>query len=101
MADEDGLATPFDDYLFGENQYQCTCNNLGIGPNHTFLPSGMAAKSISTFACASTSAEADMLTRKSAFRQACQPLCRPDFPLHHTMSLDTPFNSIANIYLAQ
>ena len=33
----------------------------------TFLPSGIAARSISTFACASTSAEADMLTRKSAF----------------------------------
>ena len=31
----------------------------------TFLPSGICPKSISTFACASTSAEADMLTRKS------------------------------------
>lgn len=31
----------------------------------TFFPSGICAKSTSTFACASTSAEADMLTRKS------------------------------------
>ena len=31
----------------------------------TFLPSGIAARSISTLACARTSAEADMLTRKS------------------------------------
>ena len=31
----------------------------------TFLPSGMAARSISTLAWAKTSAEADMLTRKS------------------------------------
>ena len=34
----------------------------------TFLPSGMALKSISTFAWASTSADADMLTRKSVKR---------------------------------
>jgi hypothetical protein len=37
-------------------------------PRHlmmTFLPSGMAERSTSTFAWASTSAEADMLTRKS------------------------------------
>ena len=40
----------------------------------TFLPSGMAFNSISTLACASTSAEADMLTRKSACRCRCQPL---------------------------
>lgn len=34
----------------------------------TFLPSGMAARSTSTLAWASTSAEADMLTRKSRMR---------------------------------
>ena len=57
----------------------------GDGERHTFLPSGMAAKSISTFACASTSAEADMLTRKSAFRhdyQPLRPLSSPLFPLN-------------------
>jgi len=37
----------------------------GCGMLHTFLPSGMAARSISTLAWAKTSAEADMLTRKS------------------------------------
>lgn len=39
----------------------------------TFLPSGIAAKSISTFAWARTSAEADMLTRKSVVPEY-QPL---------------------------
>ena len=47
----------------------------------TFLPSGMAARSISTLAWAKTSAEADMLTRKSvaqrvsrcAFHRAAAP----------------------------
>jgi hypothetical protein len=39
---------------------------LAKGCQRTFLPSGMAARSISTLAWARTSAEADMLTRKSA-----------------------------------
>lgn len=34
-------------------------------PLLTFLPSGIRLRSISTLACARTSAEADMLTRKS------------------------------------
>jgi hypothetical protein len=44
----------------------------GKGGGFTFLPSGMAARSISTLACARTSADAAMLTRKSVF--VCQPL---------------------------
>jgi hypothetical protein len=50
VADEDGLASPFD------NDLMCVSG------------SGMAARSISTLAWASTSAEADMLTRKSGGR---------------------------------
>jgi len=42
----------------------------------TFLPKGIAARSISTLAWARTSAEADMLTRKSA-AQICQPSRSP------------------------
>jgi hypothetical protein len=40
------------------------------GGNLTFFPSGIAFKSTSTFAIAKTSAEADMLTRKSGFDPA-------------------------------
>ena len=95
MADEDGLPAPFDDDLFRkENQYQFAFAAAGEeregGKQHTFLPSGMAAKSISTFACASTSAEADMLTRKSAFDHPCQPLRCPNVPLQAVTSSDTP-----------
>jgi hypothetical protein len=39
----------------------------------TFLPSGMAARSTSTLAMAKTSAEADMLTRKSGASIVSQP----------------------------
>ena len=73
MADEDGLAAPFDDYLFFVaivSVMVIVATFAGNGERaseRTFLPSGMAARSISTLACASTSAEADMLTRKSAF----------------------------------
>lgn len=67
VSDEDGFAPPFDDYL---------CFVVRVlpleemwrwerGKELTFFPSGIAARSISTFACARTSAEADMLTRKS------------------------------------
>ena len=42
------------------------CIRAHEGWRRTFLPSGMAARSISTLAWAKTSAEADMLTRKSA-----------------------------------
>ena len=54
----------------------------------TFLPSGIAFNSISTFACASTSAEADMLTRKSACRCRCQPL----YSLHILPTSIRPIN---------
>lgn len=65
MADEDGLAAPFDDDL--NLNYQILKLKDGCEEeNCTFLPSGMAARSISTLACASTSADAAMLTRKSA-----------------------------------
>lgn len=63
VTDEDGLSTPLDDDLFG--------NVLGYfeggtrASSRTFLPSGMAPRAISTLAWARTSAEADMLTRKS------------------------------------
>ena len=65
-----------------------TCAVLAAAPHHpasigrrTFLPSGIAARSISTLAWAKTSAEADMLTRKSvaqrvsrcAFHRAAAP----------------------------
>lgn len=56
----------------------------------TFLPSGIAAKSTSTFACASTSAEAAMLTRKSTVEHNCQPLRPPTFLPHPVASSDTP-----------
>jgi hypothetical protein len=52
------------------------------GPKRTFLPSGMAARSISTLAWAKTSAEADMLTRKSVAHTVSGCL------LHRTRGLD-------------
>lgn len=62
VTDEDGLAAPLDNDL-------CCLSCRPIQPQclggRTFLPSGMAARSISTLAWAKTSAEADMLTRKS------------------------------------
>ena len=86
MADEDGLAAPFDDDLFPGAKAISTMplqrSQPGKMEEHTFLPSGMAARSISTFACASTSAEAAMLTKKSAFEHHCQPLRLPSYPTH-------------------
>ncbi len=73
MTDENGFPAPFDYDLV------CTlCERVivqagwGGGGGRversaelTFLPSGIALRSTSTLACARTSAEADMLTRKS------------------------------------
>lgn len=89
MADEDGLAAPFNDYLFDVVNGNYSAFSVRR-TERTFLPSGIAAKSISTLACASTSAEADILTRKSAFEHDCQPLHPPTFPLHPTACSDTP-----------
>lgn len=66
VADEDGLAAPFDDYL----EKKFSVMRIEISGEErleylTFLPSGIAARSTSTLACARTSADADMLTRKS------------------------------------
>lgn len=65
MADEYWLTAPFDDYLF--ESVDQTENMVAVirNPQHTFLPSGIEARATSTLACARTSAEADMLTRKS------------------------------------
>jgi hypothetical protein len=63
VTDEDGLATPLDDNLFG-NVLGGVWETRAI--SRTFLPSGMEPRAISTLAWARTSAEADMLTRKSA-----------------------------------
>lgn len=65
VADEDGLASPFD------NDLLCLVCQFGahwggeVKGGRTFLPSGMAERSTSTLAIARTSAEADILTRKS------------------------------------
>jgi hypothetical protein len=64
MADEHRLASPFDNYLERAKSYQWSAG-VGKGDIRTFLPSGIADRSISTLAWASTSAEADMLTKKS------------------------------------
>ena len=69
MADKDGLPAPFDDdldCLQNVNGLQYTDMTMVV--KRTFLPSGIAARSISTLACARTSADADMLTRKSVIR---------------------------------
>jgi len=90
VADEDWFAAPFYDDLFfgvriirGQGEDGCgwreekgrgfekrgfwrgSGDMEGMRGGRTFLPSGIAARSISTLAWASTSAEADMLTRKS------------------------------------
>ncbi len=63
MTDENGLATPFNDnlvllaYVPLYSLTEC---------RHTFLPSGIVERSTSTLAMASTSADADILTKKSA-----------------------------------
>jgi hypothetical protein len=65
VADKDGLTSPFD------NDLVSVSGNWGcgwLGSRRTFLPSGIAARSISTLAWARTSADADMLTRKSVGR---------------------------------
>jgi hypothetical protein len=68
VADEDGLASPFDNDLMCVSGCCGVAASVGGAGRRTFLPSGMAARSISTLAWASTSAEADMLTRKSGGR---------------------------------
>ena len=65
VSDEDGLASPLDNDLSHISPRKRA--SIGNG-RRTFLPSGMAARSISTLAWASTSAEADMLTRKSGWQ---------------------------------
>jgi hypothetical protein len=52
------------------------CHGVGKGDIRTFLPSGIVDRSISTLAWASTSAEADMLTKKSIVEPLNQRLCR-------------------------
>ena len=100
MADEDGLAAPFDNYLTTE--ISTVAFQLGGRRNrHTFLPKGMAAKSISTLACASTSAEADILTRKSTFKHDCQPSCPPTFPIMPYDVFRYSLGPIVDIHLVQ
>ena len=105
VADEDGLAAPFDDNLFHGAEAISTMalqrSQPGKMEEHTFLPSGMAARSISTFACASTSAEAAMLTRKSAFEHHCKPLRLPNYPTHSMTLSKTLFIRIVIAHLAR
>lgn len=61
VTDEDGLASPLDDDLRRIRKLTAMMNSAIL----TFLPSGIDSRSISTLAWARTSAEADMLTRKS------------------------------------
>jgi hypothetical protein len=68
VADEDGLASPFDNDLGGVSQ-RSRFGGVSRNCRRTFLPSGIAARSISTLAWARTSADADMLTRKSGARR--------------------------------
>jgi hypothetical protein len=67
VADEHRLASPFDNYL--ERAKSCQWSwfvmEFRKGEIRTFLPSGIVDRSISTLAWASTSAEADILTKKS------------------------------------
>jgi hypothetical protein len=66
VSDKDWLASPFYNDLYPVNipiRLQCRIS-------HTFLPSGIEDKSTSTLAIAKTSAEADMLTKKSGFTLA-------------------------------
>lgn len=73
VTDEDGLATPFDDDLF---DMISVCKLFRGVVRRTFLPSGMEPRAISTLAWARTSAEADILTRKSVYNHVSS--CRPD-----------------------
>ena len=73
VADEDGLAAPLDDDLYGNIWLVVGFWSFWGGEDVvrgvcvlTFLPSGMVFRSTSTLAMAKTSAEADMLTRNSA-----------------------------------
>lgn len=70
MTDENGFPAPLDYDLL---HMLCERMIVQVGRGGrverraelTFLPSGIALRSTSTLACARTSAEADMLTRKS------------------------------------
>jgi hypothetical protein len=75
VADEDWLATPFDDNLRPFSILNDPRNKRNISIL-TFLPSGIVDRSTSTFAIAKTSAEADIFTRKSttAQRQPAIPI---------------------------
>lgn len=70
MTDKNGFPAPFD-YDLVYTLCERVIVQAGRGERVerraelTFLPSGIALKSTSTLACARTSAEADMLTRKS------------------------------------
>lgn len=67
VSDEDGLATPLDNYLHIDTM--CQKPNEPSNPPRlgilTFFPSGMAERSTSTLAMAKTSADADMFFRNS------------------------------------
>ena len=96
VADEDGLTTPLDDDLEGSavsgTSLQTDCRPLGRG-ERTFLPSGMAPRPISTLAWARTSAEADMLTRKSVDKKIeDQPLGSPTGCCHPSRLLISVIN---------
>ncbi len=64
VTDEDGLASPFDDDLYFLSISILLFRDRLIA-RRTFLPSGMFCRSTSTLAMARTSADADMLTKKS------------------------------------
>lgn len=63
MTDKDRFASPFDDDLETKIRphFHVPISSITL----TFLPSGMVVRSSSTLAWAKTSADADMLTRKS------------------------------------
>lgn len=70
MTDEYGFPAPFDYDLVHTLCERVIVQAAGGKVEErraelTFLPSGIALRSTSTLACARTSAEADMLTRKS------------------------------------
>lgn len=71
VTDEHGLSTPLDDDLYSiiRVSHQNTGEECGIVVlfERTFLPSGIAPRPTSTLAWARTSAEADMLTKKSVW----------------------------------
>lgn len=67
VTNEDGLATPLDDNLLSTpGLISIYSKNAMPDRSRTFLPSGIAPRPTSTLAWARTSAEADMLTKKSA-----------------------------------